>query len=114
MISPNMPPLTNTGFTAGAGAANRHGADMEVTPDVIEMGALMGCPHLAAMRKPEFGAGECGNEGGLNMCKSGTAAAASASVAGGFGMAGIAGACPHMTSKDSGSCDEARQAQQQQ
>lgn len=112
MISPNMPPITSPGFAGAAGHA-RPGAETEVTPDMIEMGSQLGCPFLASMKKPEFGATEEAGCDGANLCRSNTMAGASAAVAGGFGLAGVAGACPHMSSNNTNNSDQTKQQQQQ-
>lgn len=99
MISRNLPPVTVSNYSAPAGHAYP-GADSEVTPDMIEMGSQLGCPFLASLKKPEFASsGQADNCDGANLCRSNTTAAASAAVAGAFGLAGVAGACPHMSNQ---------------
>jgi hypothetical protein len=97
VISRNLPPLNAPAFSV-PGGHSYPGAESEITPDLIEMGSQLGCPFLAGLKKPEF-AESATQEGsdGAQLCKSNTTAAATAAVAGSFGLAGVAGACPHMS-----------------
>lgn len=98
MISSHMPQVSAP-KPAVVGAAGHDfigfGAE-EVTPDMVEMGAELGCPFLASMGRPQFGA-ESSECGGSELCKSGMSAAAQAAASGAFGLAGVSGACPHMS-----------------
>ena len=96
MISRNLPPVASANYAAPAAHPGYPGAESEITPDVIELGSQLGCPFLASLKKPEFASGQEEGCSGAKLSRSSTAAAASAAVAGGFGMAAVAGSCPHM------------------
>lgn len=96
MISRNLPPVQNQPRSATAGRVPEEFAGMEVTPDLISMGSELGCPFLAGLQRPTFTAGSTEAENPSDFCRSATSMAASAAVAGSFGLAGVAGACPHM------------------